>query len=176
MEMLTSNYPFEKVSWDVMGPLPVTSNGNKYIVVITDLFSKWVEAFPIQSTDTKTLATLLVNEVICRYRTPLYLHCGQGTNFTSNLKAAVCKLLSIELTHTSSYHPQGNGQVECFNQTSEATLAKMVSDHQRDWDSHLPRVLFAYQTTVHEIPGFTPFHIIFGHSLSFLLKYFTADQ
>ena len=47
LETFTSNYPFEKLSWDIMGPLPVTSNGNKYIVVITDIFSKWVEAFPI---------------------------------------------------------------------------------------------------------------------------------
>ena len=81
LETFTSNYPFEKLSWDIMGPLPVTSNGNKYIVVITDIFSKWVEAFPIQSTDTETLATLLVNEVICRFGTPSYLHSDQGTNF-----------------------------------------------------------------------------------------------
>ena len=115
----------------------MTSNGNKYIVVITDIFS-WVEAFPIQSIDTETLATLLVNEVICRFGTPSYLHSDQGTNFTSNLMAAVCNLLGIEQTHTSFYHPQGNGQVERFNRTLQAMLAKVVSDHQRDWDSHLP--------------------------------------
>ena len=46
--------------------------------------------------------------------------------------AAVCKLLGIEQTRTSSYHPQGNGQVERFNRTLEAMLAKVVSDHQRD--------------------------------------------
>jgi len=49
----------------------MTVNGNKYSVVVTDLFSKWVEAFPVKSTDTETLARLLVDEVICRYGTPL---------------------------------------------------------------------------------------------------------
>ena len=161
---LNSSYPFEKVSWDIMGPLPVTSSGNKYIIVITDIFSKWVEAFPIQSTDTQTLATIFVNEVICRYGTPSYLHSDQGTNFTSNLMAAVCDLLGIEQTRTSSYHPQGNGQVERFNRTLEAMLAKVVSDHQRDWDSHLPRVLFAYRTAIHETTGFTPFHVTWSFS------------
>ena len=100
-----------------MGPLPVTSSGNKNMVVITDIFSKWVEAFPIQSTDTETLATLLVNDVICRYGTPSCLHSDQDTNFISNLMAAVCNLLGIKQSHTSSYHPQWNGQVEWFNRT-----------------------------------------------------------
>lgn len=97
-----------------------------------------------------------LNEVICRYGTP---HSDQGTNFTSNLMAAVCNLLEITQTRTSSYHPQGNGQVKHFNRTLEAMLAKVVSNHQRDWDSRLPRVLFAYQTAVHETIGFTPFHV-----------------
>ena len=47
---------------------------------------------------------------------------------------------------TSSYHPQGNGQVEHYNQILKAMLAKEVSDHQHDWDSSLPRVLLAYNS------------------------------
>ena len=59
--------PFEKLFWDTMGPLPITSRGKKYILVVTDIFSKWVEAFPLRSTDAMTLATVLVDEVACRY-------------------------------------------------------------------------------------------------------------
>ena len=81
-----------------MGPLPQTSSGNKYIVVVTDLFSKWVEAFPVKSTDTETLASLLVTEIVCRYGVPSYLHSDQGANLTSNLMAAVCKHLGIAQT------------------------------------------------------------------------------
>ena len=164
LESIVSTYPFEKLSWDIMGPLPQTSSGNKYIVVVTDLFSKWVEAFPVKSTDTETLASLLVHEVICRYGLPSYIHSDQGANLTSNLMAAVCKHLGIEQTRTSAYHPQGNGQVERFNRTLESMLAKVVSDHQTDWDYHLPQLLFAYRTAIHETTGFTPFHITFGRS------------
>ena len=106
-----------------MGPLPQTSSGNKYIVVVTDLFSKWVEAFPVQSTDTETLASLLVTKIICRYGVPSYLHSDQGANLTSNLMAAVCKHLGIAQMQTSAYHPQ---QVERFNRTLlESMLAKV---------------------------------------------------
>ena len=64
LDTITSNYPFEKLSWDIMGPLPLSYTGNRYIVMITDLFSKWVEAFPVKATDTETLATLMVNEKV----------------------------------------------------------------------------------------------------------------
>ena len=60
---IKANRPFEKVSWDIMGPLPTSSKGNKYILVVTDIFSKW-EAFALRSTETETLATALVNEVV----------------------------------------------------------------------------------------------------------------
>ena len=164
LESIFSRYPFEKLSWDIMGPLPQTSSGNKYTVVVTDLFSKWVEAFPVKSTDTETLASLLVTKIVCRYGVPSYLHSDQGANLTSNLMAAVCKHLGIAQTRTSAYHPQGNGQVERFNRTLESMLAKVVSEHQTDWDYHLPQVLFAYRTAIHDTTGFTPFHITFGHS------------
>ena len=91
------------------GTSALSSTGNHYIVVITDLFSKWVEAFPVKSTDTETLATLFVNEVICRFGMPHYLHSDQGANLTSNMMVAVCERLGIEQTRTTAYHPQGNG-------------------------------------------------------------------
>ena len=61
------SHPFDVISWDIMGPLPSSTRGCKYILVITDLFSKWVEAFPLAATDSKTLASVLVDEVVCRY-------------------------------------------------------------------------------------------------------------
>jgi len=164
LDTIQSTFPFEKLSWDIMGPLPQSLSGNRYIVVITDLFSKWVEAFSVKSTDSETLATLLIDEVICRYGVPSYLHSDQGANLTSNLMATLCKRLHIEQTRTSAYHPQGNGQVERFNHTLEAMLATVVNDHQTDWDLHLPRQLFAYRTALHASTGFSPFHIVFGHS------------
>jgi len=139
-----------------MGPLPLSSAGNRYIMVITDLFSKWVEAFPIKSTDTETLATLLIDEVVCRFGVLHYIHSNQGANLISNLMATVCERLGIKQTHTSGYHPQGNGQVERFNRMS--MLSMVVNDHQTDWDVHLPKVLFAYRTAIHDATGFISCH------------------
>ena len=161
---ISSKHPFDKISWDIMGPLPLTTQGNKYVLVVTDLFSKWTEAFPLKTTDSETLATVLINEVICRYGMPSSLHSDQGANLTSNLISSLCQNLGIAQTRTSAYHPQGNAQVERFNRTLEAMLAKTVSDNQKDWDQHIPKLMFAYRTTIHESTGYTPFHVTFGRS------------
>ena len=47
-----------------MEPLPTSSKGKRYILVVSDIFSKWVEMFAFQSTDMRTLATVLVNEIV----------------------------------------------------------------------------------------------------------------
>ena len=126
---IRASYPFEKISWDIMGPLPVTNKGNKYILVVTDVFSKWVEAFPLQVTDGFTLTSTLMDEVICRYGVPTQLHSDQGSNLNAEVNQKLCQLLGIQRTRTTAYHPQGNGQVERFNRTVEAMLAKMVGEH-----------------------------------------------
>ena len=161
---ITATFPFEKISWDIMGPLPRSSKGNQYILVITDIFSKWVEAYPLPSTNAETLASVLVNGFICRFGVPRSLHSDQGANLTGAVMKALCNLLGINRTQTSAYHPQGNGQVERFNRTLEAMLSKVVADNQADWDTHLPRVLFAYRTAIHETTKFSPFRIVYGRS------------
>ena len=161
---IQANHPFEKMSWDIMGPLPLTDRHHKYILVVTDAFTKWVEAFPLQNTTAETLAMCLVNEVVCRYGAPTVIHSDQGANLCSEVVRSMCHLLGHHQTRTSVYHPQGNGQVERFNRTVQAILAKAVEDDQRDWDLHLPQALLAYCTVVQESTGFTPFHLTFGRS------------
>ena len=161
---ITASRPFEKLSWDIMGPLPTSSQGNKYILVITDLFTKWVEAFPLKDTTATTLATIMLNEVVCRYGVPTSLHSDQGANLCSSVVYSLCELLGIATTRTSAYHPQCNGQVERFNRTLQSILAKTVDANQDTWDSQLPKALFAYRTAVHDTTGFTPFHLTFARS------------
>ena len=161
---IKAQYPFEFVSWDIMGPLPISSRGYKYILVITDIFSKCVEAFPIRATVSETLANVLVKEVIYCYGVPRYIHSDQGANLCSDVIKSLSSLLGFTLSHTSAYHPQWNGQVERFNRTLEAMLSKVVKENQRDWDTLIPPLLFAYRTAIHEATHYSLFQINFGRS------------
>lgn len=161
---ISTSWPFEKVSWDIMGPLPVTSRGNRYILIVTDLFTKWVEAFPLKETSAGTLANILVDEVVSRYGVPTSIHSDQGKNICGDVTQALCDILGIRRTRTSAYHPQGNGQVERFNRTIEAILAKLVQEDQENWDNNIATALFAYRSAVHEATGFTPFALNFGRT------------
>ena len=161
LETIQATYPFEKISWDIMGPLLVTPRGKQYMLIVTDLFMKWVEAFPLIDTTATTLVTLM-NEVVCRYVVPASLHSDQGANLCSAVVQELCQLLGIHRTRTSAYHPAGDGQVKRLNRTVESMLAKVIADDQQNWDLYLPKVLLAYRTSIHEVTRFTPYCLVFG--------------
>ena len=81
--------PMEWIAIDVLGPLPMTEAGSKYIIIIADYFTKWVEVFPLPNQEAITVADKLVNEVICRFVVPLMIHSDQGQIFESALFAEV---------------------------------------------------------------------------------------
>ena len=93
--------PMERVALDVVGPLPVTDRGNKYILVVGDYLSKWTEAYPIPDQTATTVADKFVKEFVSRYGVPEVLHSDQGRNFESQVFQEMCRLLGIEKTRTT---------------------------------------------------------------------------
>lgn len=88
--------PMERVAVDVLGPLPLTVKGNKYILVLCDCFSKWTEAFAMPDQEYLTITKILVNESICRYGTPLQFHSDQGRSFEAKLFRDMLSMFRIE--------------------------------------------------------------------------------
>ncbi len=90
--------PLDRLSTDITGPFPISNSGNKYILVVTDYFTKWVEIFAIPDQTAVTCAEKILNEVICRYGCPLDLHSDQGPNYASKIFTELCKMLGIKKT------------------------------------------------------------------------------
>ena len=109
--------PMEGLAMDILGPLPLTPHGNRYVLVVTDYFTKWTESYAIPNQEAATVAEKLVSEFVCRFGVPHELHSDQGTNFESKVMAEVCKLSDIKKTRPSPVHPQSDGQVERYNHT-----------------------------------------------------------
>lgn len=109
--------PLDSLLLDFLRPFPTSVNNNKYILVITDQFTKWVESFAVQDQTSETTAKKLVVEFIARFGAPFEIHTDQGRNFQSDLFKSVCKLFGVTQTRTTPYHPASNGQVERFNRS-----------------------------------------------------------
>ena len=100
------------LSTDVLGPLPVTPRNNRYMLVVTDHFTKWVEIFAVPDQTAVTTANVILNEVIARYGSPLSMHSDLRSNYESQVLKESCKLMEIRKTRTSVRNPKGNGQLE----------------------------------------------------------------
>ena len=157
--------PMERVGVDFIGPFPTTDDGNRYVLVAMDYFTKWPEAYAVPDQSATTTAERLVCEMFCRFGAPEELHSDQGRNFEAQVFAKVCELMGVRKTRTTPLHPQSDGLVERFNQTLETQMAIVTSKHQRDWDRHLPLILLSYRTAVQESTGCTPATLMFGKEL-----------
>ena len=175
---MTTGAPLDRLGMDILGPLPRTPRGNRYVLVVTDAFSKWVELFAIPDQTASTCADVLVNEVFSRIGSPLDLLSDQGRNFESDLISELCSWLEIRKTRTSARNPRCNGQTERFN----ATLLKMLKCYLRgqhtDWDKYLGCLAGAYRASPQESTNFTPNLLMLGREvrLPSELKYGSIDK
>ena len=138
----------ELVSMDLVTNLPETARGSKHMLVITDHFTRWVEAYPLRDEKATTIARMLVDEFISRFGV-MRVHSDQGRNFVGAVTKAVCDSQGIQQSHTSSYHPMGNAHTERANRTILNMLAKFV-DRYHEWDVHLPILMLAYRSQAHD--------------------------
>jgi len=157
--------PLERVAMDILGPLPPTRQGNRYILVIMDYFTKWPEAYALPNQEAGVVAQAFVEGFVCRHGIPEELHTDQGGNFESELLKEVCSLLSIRKTHTTPQRPQSDGMVERFNRTIIQQLAVFTADCQDDWYEHLPYLLMADRTSQHGATACSPALLMYGREL-----------
>ncbi|XP_068739463.1 uncharacterized protein [Montipora capricornis] len=155
--------PMERIAVDILGPLPETPRKNKFVLVVSDFFTKWTESYPMPNQEASTVAEKLVSEFICRV--PRGFHSDQETNFESRVFAEICKLLDIKKTRTTPMHPQSDGQVERFNRTLVEMLRGKIKEDQKDWDLQLPACMMAYRGAVHESTGVSSNLLMLGREL-----------
>ena len=161
-----SGFPNEQVAMDVVGPMITSKNGHKYVLCITDHFSKYSRAFPMPDQTAKRIARIFVQEWVYMWGEPMSLHADQGGNFESDLMAHICRHLKVEKTRTPPYHPQGNAQVERYNQTMINIVAKLTKKPEYDdWCEQIPIAVAAYNGTEQATTGFTPNRLMFGREL-----------
>ena len=159
--------PFSRIAMDIVGPLPLSRRGNRYILVVCDYATWYPEAVALKTIDAETIAEELVT-LFSRVGIPQEILTDQGANFTSHLLTELYKMLRVRPIRTTPYHPQTDGLVERFNQTLKHMLRKSVGKGgkcAKDWDTLLPYLLFAYREVPQSSTGFSPFELLYGHAV-----------
>lgn len=165
LQGITAGEAGELVALDILGPLTKTEEGNAYILVIGDHFTKWIEAVPLPNIEATTVARALLDNFICRFGVPRVLLSDQGRQFESAVFKELCVILGIKKTRTSPYHPQCNGMVERYNRTLCQMLAAYVDDKPENWDQYLSLTSMAYRASEHTSSGFTPNKLMLGREV-----------
>jgi len=147
MQIFNAGVPFKRLQ--ILDLFPSSVTRNKYLLVIVDCFTKWVEAFPLKNARASTIAEVFVNQVVSKHGVPFEIHTYQGKNFESRFQE-LSWMLGIKKTRTTALHPQSDGQ-ERQHQTILQYLSKFIEKNQRNWDRWIPMFFLAYRLSKHEI-------------------------
>eukprot|EP00731_Ephydatia_muelleri_P010889 Em0005g1475a len=154
-----SKLPMPMIAIDIL-EVPVSTKNNRYLLVIQDYFTKWADARPLPDQTAIQITAELV-KLFCTYGVPEIVHSDQGRNFESSIVQSTLDAFGVKKSHTTPYHPQGDGMVERFNR-SLLQLLRTYVERQEDWEQNLPLALYAYRTATHTSTGVSPFMLMYG--------------
>ncbi|GKA06768.1 reverse transcriptase domain-containing protein [Tanacetum coccineum] len=148
---------------DFMGPFP-QSRGNKYILVVVDYVSKWVEAQALPTNDAHIVVKFL-RQLFVRFRVPKALISDRGTHFCNSQLETALQRYGVTHKLSTTYHPQSNGQTEVTNRAIKHIQERLVGYNPRDWSKKLNDALWAFRTAYKTPTGCTPFRLVYGKSM-----------
>ena len=161
--------PFSRVIIDCVGPLPKTKKGCEYLLTIMCASTRFPEAIPLRNIKAKTIVNALV-KFFTFVGLPKSIQSDQGSNFMSGIFQQVMYELGIKQYKSSAYHPESQGALERFHQTLKNMIRSYCFDTEKDWDEGIHLLLFAVRESVQESLGFSPFELVFGHTVRGPLK------
>lgn len=157
---IKTSRPLELVCLDFLS-LETSGGGIDNILVITDHFTRHAQAFPTRDQTALTVARTLWRKYIVHYGIPERIHSDQGKCFEATVIKELCRLLGMEKSRTTPYHPQGNGMTERFNSTLLNMLGTLQPSMKTNWVEHVETLTHAYNCTKHASTGFSPFYLMF---------------
>lgn len=148
--------PWDVLTAHILGPFPVSARGAAHVLLLVDVFSKWPEAFPLQTSEPESVARE-ISKCVFRFGLPKTIACSQSPQFCSEVCGALRESWSLVLS-VSSLDPLPDGGAPCLTQT----VLRLVEERPQTWDDHLDRVLFPLRNSVNHSTGFSPFSLVFS--------------
>ena len=138
------------------------ANRGVNILIVTDYFLRYAEAYVMPKQTAVVVAQTLWENFLVHYGWPEKILTDQGKSFENNLIKELCELAQVKKLHTSIYHPETNGQCECFNATLNNMLGTLPTNAKKNWQEWVTTLTHAYNCIVSPVTGFSPYLLIFG--------------
>lgn len=161
LNQITSQGPLDLVCIDFLS-LELDSQGYANILVVTDHYTRYAQAFPAKDQKATTVAKILCERYFVHYGLPARIHSDQGRDFESKLIQDLLKMLGVRKSRTSPYHPQGDPQPERFNRTLLSMLGTLDPKQKQKWSQMISQLVHAYNCTQNEATGYSPYLLMFG--------------
>ena len=155
--------PNERIHMDLYGPLRNSETDNRWILTISDAFSKYAVLVPIPNKEAGTVARAFFEKWICVFGEPKQIVTDQGLEFCNSILKNLCNLFGIEKSRTSGYYPQGNAKAETFNREIKKYITCFVENKTLEWEKYLAPLAFSYNTAIHKATLQTPFFLTYLH-------------
>ncbi|CAK1590749.1 unnamed protein product [Parnassius mnemosyne] len=159
----------------IVGPLPTSPQGHRYLVTMIDRTTRWPEAIPTDDTSAESVARIIYENWITRFVSPKTITTDQGRNFESNLFLKLLQTMGIQKTRTTAYHPQSNGIVERWHRILKTALKTRLSQHTKSIDE-LPTVLLGLRATPRADTSLSATQLTYGCSIRLPCDFFTATS
>ena len=141
----------------------VARGGKENILVLTDAFSKFSQAFITFIQKSQVVSKLLVEKWFSIFSIPAWIHSDQGWSFDNEVISHLCKMYGIHQSTTTLYNPHGNALCEWFIHTLFGLMKTLTEKQKPNWPVYLPSLVYAYYATLHASTGFQPYELMFGH-------------
>lgn len=155
---------FEIIAVDLFGPLPKGPQGERWILIVEDTASKWVELFALPEATAEVCAKTLVDEIFMRYELPRRMISDNGVQFVADVMQKAMFVLGVKQSLIPLYHPESN-PVERKNRDLKAHLAILVEGRHQQWPEVLSFIRFAFNSSVCSSTTHTPAYLTFGREL-----------
>lgn len=156
--------PFAIISGDVIGPLPRSYQGNKYILVFLDTSTRWPIVVPLRSVGAKEVVRVLRERVIPQWGVPEVLILDNAKIFTGKVLKDFATANDIKLNFTPLYDPARN-PTERLNRLVKTSIKMFVDEDHKSWDKYIGEISLALRNNISESSGFSPAQLNLGRQL-----------
>jgi hypothetical protein len=165
MKPIVKPSPFSGWGLDFIGEIRPGSKGQRFILVATDYFTKWIEGVPLRNMTHQEVINFVQEHIIYRFGVPPTLTNNQGSLFMPHQFREFVESLKIKLLNSSPYYVQANGQAEASNKVLIKIIKKRIKDNPRKWNEKLSEALWVHRTSRHRATKVIPFELVHGQEV-----------